>query len=306
MSNSIVIIGTGSIAKQHTKNLQKQYQIHQFKGSETTADALQFFLDGNPITAVIICTFSSSHMKFVKVCIECNIPFYSEKPICLSSKDIKFLDEHNQTAISKSCVGFNLRYHPALIWLKEKVSKHPHPINFNIRVGHDVTLWRPDRLLSDIFSLNHIKGGGAVSELSHECDFACYLFNDVVAWQSYSIKDPWNEEVDAQTSIILKMKNSLGSINLDIVSPVFHRQIILSSLNLYLELDILQATVTGVIDDQKIEESFNYDRNDTLKESVTNFLDNLKQHSKIKPLNLYKDCRNSSKLIADIYENIVL
>ena len=306
MSSSIVIIGTGSIAQQHTKNLDKKYTIYSFRESTTSLDELKNFFLSNEISAAIVCSSSASHMKFIKICIECSIPFYTEKPLCLSSEDIKFLDIQKKEVMSNSCIGFNLRYHPALIWLKSKLQEQCYPISFDIRVGHNVSKWRPERKVSEIFSLDRQKGGGAVSELSHECDIVCYLFDKVENWKSFSLADPWRNEVDGQTSILLKMTNAIGSINLDMVSPIFHRQIILSSLNLHLEIDMLEAKISGMIDCKEIDLMFEFDRNATLDESIKTFLNNLELKNARKPLNLYEECRSSSQLVAEIYETISL
>ena len=304
MSNSIVILGSGSIASQHSKNLDNKYDLYTLKESSTSSNEFRSFLESKKIKAVIICTSSGTHMKFVKVCIECQVPFYCEKPICLSSMDVNFLRSRTSKEILKNCVGFNLRYHPGIIWLKEKIENHLHPINFNIRVGHDVSKWRTNRDINEIFSLNKQKGGGAISELSHECDIACYLFENANEWTSFSINDPWKNEVDAQTVIVLKMKNSIGSINLDMVSPVLHRQIVISSLDFFIELDLVKSKAIGIIDNNKINIKFDFNRNASLKNSLNNFLDNLDLKNSAKPLNLLKDCLNSSKLIAEIYEQI--
>ena len=45
MSNSIVILGSGSIASQHSKNLENKYDLYTLKESSTSSNEFRSFLE---------------------------------------------------------------------------------------------------------------------------------------------------------------------------------------------------------------------------------------------------------------------
>jgi poly(3-hydroxyalkanoate) synthetase len=65
---------------------------------------------------------------------------------------------------------------------------------------------------------------------------------------------------------------------------------------------MLEAKISGIIDNKEFNKVFEFDRNGTLDESLKTFLDNLELENAKKPLNLYEECRTSSKLVAEIYQ----
>ena len=145
-------------------------------------------------------------------------------------------------------------------------------------------------------------GGGAISELSHELDFANYLFKVKEVKSVQSFLDPWKKEVDGQSLVITEGRNAFGSIYLDIVNPELRRSINCFSENISISLDLINGTLEGVVNGSKLEEYFSYNRNDILKESLINFIKfNCDETYNNVPLNSLNKCLETSKLVSTAY-----
>lgn len=301
--NRILFFGSGSIAKQHRQNLQDlDLQIFELKERQLKEIDLKTYLTVNKIEMAVVCTTSGKHFGIIKDLIDSEIPFYCEKPLFLSNKDVKFFEKNDKQVLNKSCVGFNLRYHPAIKFLKDIFADTQGKIGFQIIVAHDVTKWREGRGLDTLFSLKKDLGGGAISELCHEIDFANYLFKSNKVEQVKSFLDPWSEEVDGQSLVILEGKDSFGSVYLDLVSPEIRRSINCFSKNITITLDLVTGNLRGNINSKKIKKDFEYDRNEVLRESLLNFIYfNQESLNKKIPLNNLNDCLVSSEMIANAY-----
>ena len=176
----LIVLGSGSIAKQHLKNLKDiELELLPLRESESLN-----FLENNTLDPeydlCLICTSSYLHDQIVIRLCEKEIPFYCEKPFLLQETSLAiFQDTAFKKVFSKSCVGFNLRYHPGVQRLKQIIKTYNNKdLSFEIHVGSDVTTWRSDRTIDDLYSLDNQRGGGAVSELSHELDLATFLFSN--------------------------------------------------------------------------------------------------------------------------------
>ena len=301
----VLIIGQGSIASQHKANLPSNITVSQIPSSSSRI-CIQNAIKNNLIDFVIICSISSNHFLGIQSCLKTLTPFYCEKPLVLKSNQIKFLREitcRSQKRILKtSCIGFNMRYHPIIAWLKKVISSEEDFI-FNLSVGHDVTKWRKDRKAHNIFSLKKDSGGGAISELSHEIDLANYLLGQPLDNKLYSLNDKLFGEVDSKTVILLKTKKGVGSINLDLVSPAPHRSIELVNESIYLKCDLNSGMVEGMLNQKKLKKSFAINRNLILKKSLLESIQSLSSNSKV-PINAFYDCFESSSLIAKMSEKL--
>jgi predicted dehydrogenase len=72
-------------------------------------------------------------------------------------------------------VAYNLRFHPLLLRLKQWVARH-EPVSATIHVGQHLSQWRPDRDFRETYSASRALGGGVLRDLSHELDYALWLF----------------------------------------------------------------------------------------------------------------------------------
>ncbi len=305
----LIVFGSGSIAKQHQKNLNElNYEVVSIRERETIS-----FLTTNELIPkddlCVICTSTYLHDEIVYLLCKKEIPFYCEKPFLLKKQSLEIYEDLKfRKTLKKSCIGFNLRYHPGLQALKDIIKKHKcKDLSFEINVCSDVTTWRQNRPIEELYSLDDSRGGGALSELSHELDYATFIFGELEVEYVSSISDPWLGRVDGSSKILLKSdRNIHGCISVNIVSPILNRFISISAKDLYLNLNLVSGKLTGEIYKEIINEEFIFDRNESLKQSLFNFIKFNKGQTNIEPVNQVYKCTVSSKVINEAYNRIAL
>jgi predicted dehydrogenase len=72
-------------------------------------------------------------------------------------------------------VGFSLRMHSGLRKLRAEIADQT-VVSAQIYCGQYLPDWRPDRDYRDTYSSDRARGGGALHDLSHELDYAGWLF----------------------------------------------------------------------------------------------------------------------------------
>jgi predicted dehydrogenase len=72
-------------------------------------------------------------------------------------------------------VAYNLRFHPLLLRLREWLGSHTL-VAASIHVGQHLATWRPQRDFHQSYSSHRALGGGVLRDLSHELDYALWLF----------------------------------------------------------------------------------------------------------------------------------
>ncbi len=88
----------------------------------TTISELEAWIVKNPVDYMVICVPNDLHLFFTKLALHYNINVICEKPLTLSSGNLDEMKiaEQNSKATVNSIL--QLRYHPAIIKLKESVS----------------------------------------------------------------------------------------------------------------------------------------------------------------------------------------
>lgn len=71
-------------------------------------------------------------------------------------------------------VGYNLRFLPGVLAMRAWLGGRKI-VQASLHVGQDLRQWRPGRRLDDSYSADPQRGGGALRDLSHELDLACWL-----------------------------------------------------------------------------------------------------------------------------------
>lgn len=92
-----------------------------------------------------------------------------EKPLFMS------LPDEPVSGASSIYVGYNLRFHPALIELKRQIADKP-VLTVHHYVGQHLAQWRPGSDHMSSYSAHKEKGGGILRDLSHELDLMQFLF----------------------------------------------------------------------------------------------------------------------------------
>lgn len=175
MKKTALIIGFGSIGKQQFKVLkklkifQKIYIYSKHKKKKNFISEFNKIINIDP-DLIVICSDTAKHfnqLKFIEAKFKNKI-ILVEKPL-FSSSD--YLNIKN----NKVFVGYNLRYDPMLHYIKKIIEKEKKIIASNITCNSFLPNWR-SRDYSKSYSASKRKGGGVHLDLSHEVDYANWIF----------------------------------------------------------------------------------------------------------------------------------
>jgi predicted dehydrogenase len=219
-----MFVGLGSIGQRHLNNLrditqnrviayrsnaEKLDEINKKYNIESYTDIDQAF-DEKP-DVVFITNPTSLHMPIALKAAENNCHIFVEKPIShnLNQTDELFsIMEKNK----KICfVGFNYRFHPNLIKIKQLLDegKIGKVLFARIQAGQYLPDWHPEEDYRQGSSAKKNLGGGVILTLIHEIDYAYWLFGKIESVMAYTEKlSSLDIDVEDTASMILKTKNN--------------------------------------------------------------------------------------------------
>lgn len=185
-----LVIGAGSIARRHLRNLRTFNGIGPIgvmasrgrilDARDLLADKLFTSLDEAlewMPERVIVASPAPFHLAQARRFAETGIAVLIEKPLshdwmsCLEHQD--WLIQHEQLL----SVGYNLRYLPSAGFMKSYIAGGGLSAlsSIHIDVGQYLPDWRPDSDYRTQVSAQRALGGGAILELSHEIDLLLWL-----------------------------------------------------------------------------------------------------------------------------------
>lgn len=204
----VLVVGYGSIGKRHLINLCQLDCIDEIiiytkvkEVVENQSEKKIFFVDAEivdlptvasqyKIDFAIIANETYKHIDTAIALAEKGCHLFIEKPLSHNLEKIDLLKEITQKKQIKVFVAYNLRYIPAIQYIKEQISKHIIGALYfaKIEVGQYLPSWRPKVSYIDSYSANAESGGGVALDLSHEVDYMRYLFGDPCLWKTIRSK----------------------------------------------------------------------------------------------------------------------
>ena len=183
---NILIIGLGSIAKKHIfalKQLNFIAKIYALR-SKPNSEALEGVISIHDLNNIdvffdfaIISNPSNLHYFYIEFLVKKRIPLFIEKPPVHSLENIDSLVSLIDEKFLFTYVACNLRFHPCLIFLKEKLASEYHRVNeLNVYCGSYLPEWRSGKDFRTNYSANATMGGGVHLDLFHELDYTTWLF----------------------------------------------------------------------------------------------------------------------------------
>jgi len=174
-----LVVGYGSIGKRHADVLAAN-GFHTAVVSRRPLDGVHRFATIAEALAalapdlVVICTETSRHRAGLDDLERGGFrgPVLVEKPLWQPG-DAAFRSD----AIRVS-VGYVLRYHPVLVELERRLSA-TRIFSGEVRCGSYLPDWRPGADYRETESAKLEAGGGALRDLSHELDYARWIFGDI-------------------------------------------------------------------------------------------------------------------------------
>jgi len=242
----IAVIGAGSIGSRHARILQDlkhevvivSSHVNSQLGTakyKSISDALKH----DQFEYVVVASKTSQHLNDLNEL--CNAKFAGsvliEKPLFASSHRVA------KNNFEFAGVGYNLRFHPAVLWLRGVLPRLGKITSANFYVGQYLPTWRDNNDYSNSSSAKATSGGGVLRDLSHELDLAQHFFGDWTQLTACGGKFSNLEiETDDTFSILMKTKacNAL-SIQLNYLDRIKQRNITINGDNGTINVDLISG-----------------------------------------------------------------
>lgn len=181
----VLIVGLGSIAKKHISALRKidssvvLYALRSQENAITFPDVENVYdwSIASEVDFILISNPTSAHAETIIKASEFNKPLFIEKPILGDLERASEIVEIIQKRQIPTYVAFVLRFHPILLKIKEYLSQSKSKIDeVNIYCGSYLPEWRQGVDFRNSYSANAELGGGVHLDMTHEIDYAYWLF----------------------------------------------------------------------------------------------------------------------------------
>jgi predicted dehydrogenase len=242
-SVNVAVVGAGSIGSRHQRILkQLGHQVSVVSANSPDADfrSMSDALERESFDYVVIASQTSQHVIDLSALINNRFSgrVLIEKPLF---EKLHTLEDNN---FSFAAVGYNLRFHPAIVWLKDTLPKLGKLSSANFYVGQYLPTWRPDSDYRKSSSARDISGGGVLRDLSHELDLVQYLFGD---WQQLTAVGGKFSDLEIATddtfSILMTSTNCNAiSVQLNYIDRIKQRYITINGNNGTVSIDLISNT----------------------------------------------------------------
>ncbi len=183
--------------------------------SKNVADKFRFnycstepndILNNKEINTVFIATPHSSHSDLVIKAIEAKKNIFVEKPLAITAEQLKSVFDAKTKSNQMLMVGFNRRFAPVCVNIKERFANVNEPVVVNIRIN--AGLITKDHWIQKA----EVGGGRIVGEICHFVDLMQYFTNaEPVKVFAESINTS-NSQITGDDNITIIIKFSNGSI----------------------------------------------------------------------------------------------
>lgn len=293
----ILIIGLGSIAKKHISAIREivpKAEIYALRfsiGSETYEDVINIYsLNNLKISPdfIIISNPSEFHRDAILKVLHFNKPVFIEKPVLSSLKGKDEIVFELQKRKIFSYVACNLRFHPAIEFLKHYLDTMKPRINeVNIYCGSYLPDWRPGKDFRQIYSSNANMGGGVHLDLIHELDYCTWLFGipeNIISEKRNS--SSLNISSIDNAHFLLKYSQFTATVTLNYYRRDSKREIEIVTDKDTLHVDLINNRVSSRIGGEIIFEGL-FDIRDTYKNQLKYFISSIQQNKQ--PMNSFEE-----------------
>jgi predicted dehydrogenase len=231
-----LVIGYGSIGKRHAANVasmghqavllrhsRDNVNKEGFKEYYSLEDVLK---NEKVIDGAIVCSPTTKHLDDVKQLVNSNIPFLLEKPTThelRSTGEMKEIIESNKFTLYD--IGFNLRYHPVIKFIKDFLPNVGKVYATKVYVGYYLPYWRKGIDYRESTSAREELGGGVHVELAHDIDYTLWLIGcpDKVVGYVNRVSDLEISTDDICSALLKYSDGSVVEMHLDYLSHKYLR-----------------------------------------------------------------------------------
>lgn len=259
-----LVIGYGSIGQRHARllnSLDVEVAVTSRRSIEFTpyfSDLTQALSDWRP-EYVVVANETNRHYQSIKTLVQHGFQgqVLVEKPLF---DRVAALPCHS---FSMAEVAYNLRCHPLLKRLKSLLDDSAQLLTANIYVGSYLPDWRPNTDYRESYSAKIEQGGGVLRDLSHELDYALWLFGP---WKRLTalggrLSHLEIDSDDAYTLIMETERCPLVSVHMNYLDHVPRRDIVVNTDQHTTRVDLIENTIT--IDG--VQERLTVERDDTYR-----------------------------------------
>ena len=229
-----LVVGCGSIGQRHIQNLRNLsvgeiivYRVKKRKLNEIeekyrvrTYNDLDEALDQNP-TAVLVTNPTSLHMPIALAAARRGCHLFIEKPISHSLDSTAELIDVARKNNLVILVGYNMRFHPSLILIKDLLNKNSigNVISARVQAGQYLPDWHPYEDYREGYSAKKSLGGGVILDMSHELDYIRWFLGEVKEVFSFSYKlSHLDIDTEGVAEILLRFRSgAIAEVHLDYV-----------------------------------------------------------------------------------------
>jgi predicted dehydrogenase len=200
----ILFIGLGGIGQRHLRNVRalrgSSVEVHAYR-VRRLSQALNDQLEIEPgadlgskydirvhhdlaealaikPTAVFVCNPSSLHIQVAMAAAEAGSHLFIEKPLSHSLEGVEALIELAERRRLVGMVGYQLRFHPCLQALKQRLeqARIGRPLSALAEVGEYLPNWHRYEDYRQMYAARAELGGGVILSQIHELDYLFWLF----------------------------------------------------------------------------------------------------------------------------------
>jgi hypothetical protein len=234
----ILCISLGSIGRRHLRNVRALipeariavWRQHT-RGSDALPEGADALLPGLEEAlafepeAVIVSSPASEHLRNAEPFVGRRVPLFIEKPLAARSEGADRFALQCRGAGGFVMVGYVLRFLPTLHSIRARIADGTlgEPYTARVQVGQYLPDWRPSTDYRTGVSAQSRLGGGALLELSHEIDYATWLFGWPRTLQCSAAKLSALEiDVEDSVHLLLEYPGRRVLVQLDFLQRVAH------------------------------------------------------------------------------------
>jgi predicted dehydrogenase len=305
---NVLIIGLGSIARRHIdaiRTIDPSGVIYALR-SDPASNAYDgvtnvFSLDEISWRPdfVVISNPTEFHGSTIRDVSSLGAALFIEKPVLGSLAMADALEELIVEKGLLTYVACNLRFHPAIAFVRSFLQKNETVINeINVYCGSYLPDWRPGKDFRTVYSAHAAMGGGVHLDLIHELDYVQWLFGSPDSMRSLrrSVSSLQIDAVDYAHYQLL-YKTYMASVTLNYYRRDPRRQIEIVTATGTITADLLKNSVeTQPANEILFARPF--DMSETYLEQMRYFIEHVKENRQ--PMNGFSEAVSTLKLA--VYE----
>ena len=242
----ILFIGLGSIGQRHLRNLislnLKNIKIYayrkinkkiiisrdlnsSFRGDIVKNNKIEQIYTKRDIVNLrpnltFICNPSSKHIEFAIMVAKLNSDIFIEKPLSNNLKNINILNNLIKKNKLICTVGYQLRFHPLIEYLKKNIEekKFGKLLSIKSNFGSYLPHWHKYEDYKKVIYGKKKLGGGIILEMSHELDYLSWIINGRIIKNKSFFSKISNLQINVEdifhSLIIFKKRNYKILVNL--------------------------------------------------------------------------------------------